>query len=261
MLLSVRKAKISVASAASSLSIAAVMLAFSTLGWAQSSKPKECNLESTGYCITKSVGTPPLAHPTPQPVQSLNASPSAQKKLRVELQNGLLRIDAENVTFLETMKAVSVRTGAEVQFPVGALRDNIFVHLGPGKPRDVIDQLLKGSPFDYLVLSSDSQPDEITRVILTKASSDTESTGAETPAIPASDPVDLTRLHIAGYTDPPRTVPVETPPSQQPSTANSAASEVSPEDRLELMKDWKDKMKEMREKLAEKSGQQDPSNN
>jgi hypothetical protein len=261
MFLTVKKAKIGVTTAASRLSIAAVMVAASTLGCAQTSKPNECNLESTGFCITERVATLPLAHPTPQPGQQLNVPPSAQKKLHVELQNGLLRIDAENVTFLETLKAVSVRTGAEVQFPAGALREPIFVHLGPGKPRDVINELLKGSPFDYLVLSSDSQPDEITRVILTKASSATESTSTETPAPPASDPVDLTRLHIAGYTAPAHAAPVQTEPTEQPATANSAASQLSPEDRLELMKEWKDKMKEMSQTLAEKSGQQDPSNN
>src|SRR5215469_13330010 len=123
MVLSVRKTKIGVATAASSLSIAAVMLAFSTPGCAQNSNPNECNLDSTGFCITEGVGTSPLAHPTPQPGQQLNVPSSAQKKLHVELQNGLLRIDAENVTFLETLKVVSVRTGAEVQFPIGALRE------------------------------------------------------------------------------------------------------------------------------------------
>jgi len=114
-----------------------------------------------------------------------------------------------------------------VQFPAGALRETIFVHLGPGKPRDVINQLLKGAPFDYLVLSSDSHPDEITRVILTKATSGTESTVAESQAATASEPA-MTQLYGAGFADDPDVVPVETAPIEQPTTSpNSAASQAA----------------------------------
>src|SRR5579863_5384913 len=120
MFLSARKAKLGEANAGSCLSIAAVILASSTFVLAQNSKASECNLDSTGFCITESAGGLPLSRSTPQPAQSLNATRLAQKKLNVEFQRGLLRIDAENVSFLETLKAVSVQTGADVQFPAGA---------------------------------------------------------------------------------------------------------------------------------------------
>jgi predicted component of type VI protein secretion system len=227
MFLSVRKAKLGVANAGFCFSIAAVILASSTFVFAQTSKASECNLDSTGFCITESAGGLSVSRSTPQPVQSLNATHLTQKKLNVDFQNGLLRIDAENVTFLETLKAVSVHTGAEVQFPAGALRETIFVHLGPGKPQDVINQLLKGAPFDYLVLSSDSHPGEITRVILTKATSGTESTVAESQAAPASEPA-MTQLYGAGFADDLDGAPVETAPIEQPTTSpNSAASQAA----------------------------------
>jgi hypothetical protein len=223
MFLSIKKAKLGGATAAPGLSIAAIMLASSTFVCAQGLAPSECNLDSTGFCITQSVSGLPLSHSTPQPALHPNATRSSQKKLNVEFQNGLLRIDAENVTFRETLKAVSVRTGAEVQFPVGALREPIFVHLGPGKPRDVVNQLLKGSPFNYILLSSDSQPDEITRVILTRATSGTESAVAEGPVVPASEPA-MTQLYDAGFTDDPDAAPIETAPVQPPSTTPSTAA-------------------------------------
>jgi len=223
MFLSMRTTKLGGVTVAPGLSIAAIMLASSTLVCAQSSKPSECNLDSTGFCITESVSGLPLSHSTPPPAQRPNATRSSQKKLHVEFQNGLLGIDAENATFLETLKAVSVRTGAEVQFPVGALREPIFVHLGPGKPRDVLNQLLKGCPFNYIVLSSDSQPDEITRVILTRTTSGTESAVSETPAIPTSEPA-MTQLYGAGFTDDPDSAPVETAPVEEPAAAPNAAA-------------------------------------
>ncbi len=227
MFLSIRNTKLGGVTAAPGLSIAAIMLASSTFVCAQSSKPSECNLDSTGFCITESVSGLPLSHSTPQPAQHPNATRSSQKKLNVEFQNGLLQIDAENVTFLETLKAVSVRTGAEVQFPVGALREPIFVHLGPGKPRDVLNQLLNGSPFNYIVLSSDSRPDEITRVILTRATSGTESAVAEPQAMPASESA-MTQLYGAGFTDDPDAAPIETAPIQQPTaTPNAAAGQTA----------------------------------
>ncbi|MGB8061745.1 MAG: hypothetical protein WCF26_07610 [Candidatus Sulfotelmatobacter sp.] len=223
MFLSIKKTKLGGVTAAPGLSIAAIMLASSTLVCAQSSKPSECNLDSTGFCIAESASELPLSHSTPQSAQPPNATRSSQKKLHVEFHNGLLQIDAENVTFLETLKAVSVRTGAEVQFPVGALREPIFVHLGPGKPRDVLNQLLNGSPFNYIVLSSDSRPDEITRVILTRATSGTESAVAETQAMPASESA-MPQLYGAGFTDDPDAVPVETAPTPQPIATPSAAA-------------------------------------
>lgn len=226
---SIRQTKLGRTTAAPGLSIAAIMIASSTFTFlcAQGSKPSQCNLDSTGFCITESVSGLPLLRSTPQPAQHPNATRSSQNKLNVEFQNGLLRIDAENVTFLETLKAVSVRTGAEVQFPAGSLREPIFVHLGPGKSRDVLNQLLKGSLFNYLILSSDSRPDEITRVILTRATFGAESAVVETPAVPTSEPV-MTQLYGSGFTDDPDSTPVETAPLQQPApTPNAAANQAA----------------------------------
>src|SRR5262249_23993124 len=144
------------------LSVSAILLASSGTLPAQSTAHTACNLDADGFCITES-SRPVMVSPSTSP-SGLHSNPSSvqQKRFNVDFQNGRLRIDAENLPLLEVLRAVSVRTGAEVQFPAGALREPVFVHLGPGKPRDVLNQLLKGAPFNYLILSADAgQPDQV----------------------------------------------------------------------------------------------------
>jgi hypothetical protein len=94
----------------------------------------------------------------------------------------LLKIIAENVSLKETLKAVSASMVAEVQFPVGALDEHVFVHLGPGKPQELVPQLLKGSHLNYVMLSSNSEPAGKTRLIITRTTPDPNSSGSTTVA-------------------------------------------------------------------------------
>lgn len=130
--------------------------------------------------------SPRVSSASPINVQ-VESSASPQTKLRVEFRDNLLRIDAENATLRDTLKAVSAHTGAEMQFPAGELQERVFVHLGPASPRDVVSQLLNGVPFNYVILSSTSEPAGITRLILSRASVARESAVPETPAIASAD--------------------------------------------------------------------------
>jgi len=168
---------------------AAMLLACSSLMGAQSSQPDVCHMDSDGFCVAAAaVQTRPIVNPVPQnqlPVAPQNqfeigSNSTSQSKLRIEFHDGLLRIDAENATLRDTLKSVSARTGAEVQFPTGELQERIYVHLGPASPRDVVRQLLNGTPFNYLMLSSASEPSGITRLILSRAGA------TESAAHPAS---------------------------------------------------------------------------
>lgn len=184
--------KIRLRKRSSGLPLAALMLlTSSSLLYAQSSQPTACNMDSDGFCIAGTVeGTvqvAPVLSPQPQKDLQSESNPSLPSKLQVEFRNHLLRIDAENATLRDTLKAVSARTGAEIQFPAGALEDRIFAHSGPASPREVVSHLLKGVPFNYVILSSASDPSGITRLILSRASADRESAGSEAPFPPAPD--------------------------------------------------------------------------
>jgi hypothetical protein len=149
-------------------------------------------MDSDGFCIAGAVQASPRVSSTPlssapQINVQVEASAAPQTKLKVEFRDKLLRIDAENATLRDTLKAVSARTGAEMQFPTGELQERVFVHLGPASPRDVVSQLLNGVPFNYVILSSTSEPAGITRLILSRTNVARESAVPETPAMAATD--------------------------------------------------------------------------
>jgi hypothetical protein len=205
---------------------AAMLLACSGVISAQSSPPSVCHMDSDGFCVTGAIETAPLLSavqqnkprvaltPAPQNKLQFDLSAAPQNKLHVEFRNNLLRIDAENTTLRDALKAVSDRTGAEIQFPAGQLNERIFVHLGPGSPRDVVAQLLNGSPFNYLILSSASEPGGIARLVLTANNVAHESTTSEAPAALPSNNSAVLQLYGAGFSVDPDAVAAE--PSPEP---------------------------------------------
>src|SRR5258708_22109099 len=189
---------------------ASILLSTSSLMCAQTAQPSVCNIDSDGFCISGAVHTAPLLTAVPQkkapvelmpvlqPKTQIQLRPALQSKLRVDFRNDSLRIDAENITLREALKEVSARTGAEIEFPAGELNERIFVHVGPGSCREVVAQLLNGSPFNYVILSSPSEPRGIARLILSSARSAHESTNSEAPVLPKND-VAATQLYGAAF--------------------------------------------------------------
>jgi len=106
------------------------------------------------------------AAPTPPPPPpTLEQSPPTAP--RVNLQNGQLTIDAPNSTLAQVLRAVQARTGASIDIPSSAGNERVVAQLGPGLPRDVLNTLLNGSKFDYVILGVAGDPGGIQKVILT----------------------------------------------------------------------------------------------
>jgi hypothetical protein len=208
--------------------LAAVMLlAASSLACAQIAQPSVCNLDSTGFCVTGGpLPTSPISSVPPHKLQ-MESTPLLQTKLQVEFRNSMLRIDAENTTLRDALKAVSARTGAEIEFPAGELNERIFAHLGPGSAREVVSQLLNGSRFNYVILSSASEPHGITRLILSRVDRAGESATPETPPLPNSD-LAATQVYGAGFSIDPsaeaEVVPAEKPVGAASDGANPVAN-------------------------------------
>jgi hypothetical protein len=195
-------------------SFLAVILLFSAcLVCAQNSQPNACHVDSDGFCLAETVEATPVVRPAPE------------SKVKVEFLNDRLRLDAENITLRDALKAVSARTGAEIQFPAGALGEHIFVHLGPGTPRDVVTQLLTGSQFNYVILSSPSEPAGVVRVILSRSGSDHAAT-SEARKSAAVDPA-LPQLYGSGFGEDPDAPVAEAVPSQEPITVAPIASQAA----------------------------------
>jgi hypothetical protein len=68
------------------------------------------------------------------------------------------------------------------------------MQLGPGQPRDVLNTLLNGSKFDYMILGVAGQPGAVQRIVLTPkvAGGATAGQAANPPQASSDEPVDDT---------------------------------------------------------------------
>jgi hypothetical protein len=93
--------------------------------------------------------------------------PSPQRTaLEVSFQDGLLSIVSNKASLSEVLFAVHQRTGAEIAIPAGAEQELVAAELGPAPAPEVLAQLLNGSRFNFLILSSSIDPRALDRVIL-----------------------------------------------------------------------------------------------
>lgn len=102
----------------------------------------------------------PLSVPTPLAAEKL---PPGEPTIVYE--NGLLTITATNSTFGDVLRGIRTETGAEIDIPPQA-EERVAVHLGPGLAREVVESLLTGSQFNYVLVGSDLDPKTLTRVLL-----------------------------------------------------------------------------------------------
>lgn len=110
---------------------------------------------------TVAAEVPPTAAPPP----TLDQLPPTPPQVR--FQNGELTIDAHNSTLAQVLRAVQAKTGASIDIPGGAGSDRVATLIGPGQPRDVLNTLLNGSRFDYVILGVAGEPGAVQKVILT----------------------------------------------------------------------------------------------
>ncbi|HUN89184.1 MAG TPA: hypothetical protein VMU28_10360 [Terriglobales bacterium] len=134
-----------------------------------------CGLSATGathHTARKSAPAQPVpaqepapAPPVPQPPPVLEQQPATPPK--VSMIGGQLSIVAANSTLGDILNAVKRVTGAGIDVPSAANYQRVVAQLGPGRPQQVLQQLLTGSKFDYIILGSADNPDAIQQIILT----------------------------------------------------------------------------------------------
>jgi hypothetical protein len=123
----------------------------------------------------------PPASIAPVPAEAPPAAPPTAEQTPpqppvVTWDGNLLTIDAENSTLAAVLVALRTQTGAPIEIPSAASRERVFVHLGPGQVRDVISSLLYGAEFDYIVETSDDDPDALRSVVVTARGKGDDST-------------------------------------------------------------------------------------
>jgi hypothetical protein len=157
--------------------------------------------------ISVSVSAPTQAPPPPP--------------LVVSFQAGLLTITSNKASLSEILFAVHQRTGAEIAIPAGAEQEQVVADLGPATAPEVLAHLLNGSKFNFLILSSATDPSLLDRVILSERPEGAAAASRPLPQIQPQEDVD----DAAGRGAPPPPVdsgnqPQPTPPDTKPPSGN-----------------------------------------
>jgi hypothetical protein len=92
--------------------------------------------------------------------------PPPPKKVEVSLSDGKLSVRAAKASLAEILNELRVQTGADIIVPPGADQEQVAVALGPGSPREVISKMLDGSRYNFIIVGTDSDANQVERVVL-----------------------------------------------------------------------------------------------
>ena len=141
---------------------------------AQVSTGKTQRLAATGVARQK-VGATGVLMPMPDVVAPVPGTViSTQHGPVVTYRDGQLTIDAENATLAAVLELVAEKTGAVIDVPPGSGLERIFEHSGPKPASEVLEQLLNGSPFNFIIVASPQNPNQPAQVLLSLHGPDTE---------------------------------------------------------------------------------------
>lgn len=120
----------------------------------------------------------PVTQATPPPVAPAQQSAPQQaadvpqrpaemppKPPRVSYVGGQLTVVADNSMLNDVLNGIRSAAGIKME-GLGGSNDRVFGQFGPASPRVVIDSLLNGSHYDFIILSALDTPDTVQRVIL-----------------------------------------------------------------------------------------------
>lgn len=114
-------------------------------------------LVTTNYSASAAHLSVPTAASAPEPLKPA---------LMVSFQNGLLSISSNKANLSQVLFAIHEQTGAEIAIPAGAEQEQVVADLGPAPAPEVLAHLLNGSKFNFLILSSATDPHALDQVIL-----------------------------------------------------------------------------------------------
>jgi len=158
----------------------------------------------------------PEAQPPPAPLTPEQMPPVPPQ---VTYRNDLLTIVATNSTLSDILHAVSVRTGASVDAPSYLTGERVAARIGPGTPREVLSDLLRGPRFDYILVGSDGDPNAVRSIILTPNQSSPSANAAMAQIQPVARSVPPAQEDMdeeVGDEQPAQPEPEHPQPAQQP---------------------------------------------
>ena len=105
-------------------------------------------------------------YPAAEAHLSVPVAAAPRLALEVSFRRGLLSVSSNKANLSEVLFAIHQQTGAEIDIPAGAEQEQVVADIGPAPAAEVLAQLLNGSKFNFLILSSTSDPRSLDRVIL-----------------------------------------------------------------------------------------------
>jgi len=108
----------------------------------------------------------PAPAPAPAPVFPKRPAELPPRAPKVTCQGNQITISADNSSLADILAHVKGCTGARIEIPDGAARVRSFEELGPGPVREVLDELLSGTPYNYVIQSSEANPLKVETVLL-----------------------------------------------------------------------------------------------
>jgi hypothetical protein len=124
------------------------------------------------------------AAPVPAPEPPKRPAELPPKPPKVTCNNDQLTIVAENSTLDSILSAVRGCTGAHIDIPGGAGTFRSFEQFGPGPARQVLDELLSGTQYNYVIQSSAANPLKVETVLLTMPSNEKDNPNAPSTELP-----------------------------------------------------------------------------
>src|SRR5262249_24507482 len=129
----------------------------STVGWVTTRGPVEVRSASAH------VASVAVARPA-------SLSKPVRKGLNIEFSNGQMTIHSGGLTLSEILYQIQKATCAEIAIPSGTAQDKVAADFGPGTPSEVLGEMLNGSGLNFVVVGSETKPNLLRSVILTRKS-------------------------------------------------------------------------------------------
>lgn len=173
----------------------------STIGWVSSKTPvtlKPASAQRPGFEIKKE-----SAQLMPAPSKA-----APRKGLSIEFADGLMTIHSGGATLSEILFQIQKVTGAEIAIPSGTEQERVAADFGPGPASEVLGELLNGSGLNFVVVGSETNPNFLRSVILSR-----KSDVIETPPGFAQAPMSATNNVEPDYQEAPPPDPIIVPPA------------------------------------------------
>lgn len=128
-----------------------------------------------------STGTPVRSRAPVVRAIASNAAAPPVKGVSVRFADGQLEIHAHDATLSEVLFQIQKQTGAEIAIPAGTEQERVFVDAGPARASQVLGELLNGSSLNFVVVGSESDPNALRSVILSRRNGFAENIPSYTP--------------------------------------------------------------------------------